>query len=185
MATVVLALGIAANTLVFSVIETTLLRPVPYDQPDALVLINERSPVSEREPVAFDDYRDWRPDTMAFEALAAGNSETFNLTGMGDPEQVSGSNVSAGLFEVLRVKPFLGRLFTEADDHPTAAPVVVITHACVAQPFPCGPRHPGPGDRARRGAAGHRRGAAAGCSLPGHRPSGRSLLAPRPDSHRT
>ena len=52
-ATVVLALGIAANTLVFSVIETTLLRPVPYDQPDALVLINERSPVSEREPVAF------------------------------------------------------------------------------------------------------------------------------------
>ena len=129
MATVVLALGIAANTLVFSVIETTLLRPVPYDQPDALVLINERSPVSEREPVAFEDYRDWRRDTMAFEALAAGNSETFNLTGMGDPEQVSGSNVSAGLFEVLRVKPFLGRLFTEADDHPTAAPVVVITHA--------------------------------------------------------
>ena len=128
-ATVVLALGIAANTLVFSVIETTLLRPVPYDQPDALVLINERSPVSEREPVAFDDYRDWRRDTMAFEALAAGNSETFNLTGMGDPEQVSGSNVSAGLFEVLRVKPFLGRLFTDADDHPTAAPVVVITHA--------------------------------------------------------
>jgi putative ABC transport system permease protein len=125
----VLALGIAANTLVFSVIERTLLRPVPYEDPDAVVLINERSPVSEREPVAFEDYRDWRRDTTAFEALAAGNSETFNLTGMGDPEQVSGSNVSAALFDVLRVKPFLGRLFTEEDDHSTAAPVVVITHA--------------------------------------------------------
>lgn len=128
-ATLVLALGIAANTLVFSVIETTLLRPVPYDAPNALVLINVRSPASEREPVAFEDYRDWRRDTTSFEALAAGNSETFNLTGMGDPEQVSGSNVSAALFDVLRVRPFLGRLFTEEDDHSTAAPVVVITHA--------------------------------------------------------
>ena len=71
------------NTAVFSVIETTLLRPVPYDAPEALVLINERSPVSERERVAFEDYRDWRRDTTAFEALAAANSETFNLTGMG------------------------------------------------------------------------------------------------------
>ena len=57
------------------------------------------------------------------------NSETFNLTGMGDPEQVSGSNVSSSLFGVLRVTPFLGRLFTEEDDHPTAAPVVVISYA--------------------------------------------------------
>ncbi len=125
----VLAVGIAANTLVFSVIERTLLHPVPFEAPDALVLINERTPVSEREPVAFEDYRDWRRDTTAFEVLAAGNSETFNLTGSGEPEQVSGSNVSATLFEVLRVKPLLGRLFTQEDDHPTAAPVVIITHA--------------------------------------------------------
>ena len=93
----------SANTLVFSVIETTLLRPVPYDAPDALVLINERSPVSEREQVAFEDYRDWRRDTTAFEALAAANNETFNLTGMGDPEQVSGSNVSAALFDCPKI----------------------------------------------------------------------------------
>ena len=85
--------------------------------------------MSEREAVAFEDYRDWRRDTTSFEALAATNSETFNLTGMGDPEQVSGSNVSSSLFGVLRVTPLLGRLFTEEDDHPTAAPVVVISYA--------------------------------------------------------
>ena len=120
-ATVVLGPGIAANTLVFSVIETTLLRPVPYDQPDALVPINEPLPVSEREPVAFDDYRDWRREHDGVRGARGRQQRDVQS----DRHGRSGAGVRVrmcpqGLFEVLRVKPFLGRLFTDADDgtHP-------------------------------------------------------------------
>ncbi len=125
----VLALGIAANTTVFSVVETVLLKPLPYHDAARLVIVNEvRTSRSALISVSYDDYRDWRDQTRdVFDEIAARNTETFNLTGMGGPEQVAGSNVSSALFAVLGVGPALGRVFTADDDRPGAAPVVVIT----------------------------------------------------------
>jgi hypothetical protein len=83
-----LALGIGSSTIVFSVVDPAFIRPVPYDDPDSLVLLNEQSPLASLSPVAYEDYLDWRRESTAFSALAAQNRETFNLTGMGDPQQV-------------------------------------------------------------------------------------------------
>ena len=107
-AVVALAIGIAGNTIIFSVVDAALLRPVPYDRPDRLVTVEEYSPQSDPGGASYDDYLDWRRDRGPFEDLAVGNWGTFNLTGPAGPEQVFGANVSPSLFSVLHVAPFTG-----------------------------------------------------------------------------
>ncbi len=126
-AVVALAIGIAGNTIIFSVVDAALLRALPYDRPDRLVSIEEYSPQSDPGGASYDDYLDWRGDRGPFEDLAVGNWGTFNLTGPAGPEQVFGANVSASLFRVLHVAPFMGRLFVDEDESSTAAPVVIVT----------------------------------------------------------
>jgi predicted permease len=122
-----LAIGIAGNVVIFTVVDAALLRPLPFDAPDALVVARAQTPASSDARVAYDDYLDWRRSGL-FEDLAAAGYEIFSLTGAGSPEQVYGSVASPSLFHVLRVTPFMGRLFTPDDDRPGSAAVAIITY---------------------------------------------------------
>ncbi len=127
-ATVALAVGIGANTIAFSIVDAALLEPPPFENPNALVVLNERSPRADVMSASYLDYVDWRTGNTVFDSLAVMGRETFNLIGTGDPAQVFGSHVSESLFDVLRVKPFAGRLLRADDDRPGAAPVVLLTY---------------------------------------------------------
>ena len=127
-AVVTLALGIGANTAIFSVVNAVLLKPLPYEQSDRLVLLLEHAETFGEESVAYPNYVDWRAQQTVFENLGVYNGGSYNLTGSGDAEQLSGANASADLLAALRVKPALGRLFTNDEDKLGAAPVVVLSH---------------------------------------------------------
>jgi putative ABC transport system permease protein len=127
-AVLALAIGLAAHTIVFSIVDAALLAPPPFEDPDAIVALGERSPQADSLPVSYPDYADWRGAASVFESIGAQDRETFNLTGSGDPVQVWGFNASASLFEVLKAKPLLGRLFTGDDDRPGAPMVAVLTY---------------------------------------------------------
>lgn len=124
-----LALGIGANTAIFSVINAVLLRPLPYADADRLVLLTEtlsEGPVG----VSYPNFVDFRSQNTVFENVAAvRHRESFNLTGAGDSERLQGRLVSANFLSTLGVQPILGRDFRPEDDQAGAAPVVVISHA--------------------------------------------------------
>ncbi len=128
-AVLTLALGIGANTAIFTVINTVLLRPLPYEQPDRLVVLMET--VSERPVgVSYPNFVDWRNQTTALENVAAVRTrESFNLTGAGESERLAGRLVSANFLTTLGVKPIRGRDFLAEEDQPGAKPVVIISHA--------------------------------------------------------
>lgn len=124
-----LALGIGANTAIFSVINAVLLRPLPYRDADRLVVLTET--IAERPiGVSYPNVVDWRNQHTVFENLAAVRErESFNLTGAGDSERLQGRLVSANFLSTLGVKPIRGRDFALEDDRQGAAPVVIISHA--------------------------------------------------------
>jgi putative ABC transport system permease protein len=128
-AVLTLALGIGANTAIFTVINTVLLRPLPYAQPDRLVVLTET--VAERPVgVSYPNFADWRNQTTALENVAAVRTrESFNLTGAGESERLAGRLVSANFLATLGVKPLRGRDFLPEEDQPGANPVVIISHA--------------------------------------------------------
>jgi putative ABC transport system permease protein len=130
-AVVALALGIGANTAIFSAVNAILLRPLPFDQPDRLVEVWESRPLQKRERTVVSpaEFIAWREQTQAFEHLAAVNYSLFNLTGEGEPEQIQGALVSASLFPMLGVEPLYGRYFLEEEDQPGKNRVAVISHA--------------------------------------------------------
>ena len=130
-AVVALALGIGANTAIFSVVNTVILRPFAYKDPDALVLLWQRHAKLadlERMWVAYPDFLDWREQNEVFENLAAFRTSSLNLTGGDLPEEVRMAMVSSDLFPVLGVEPLLGRTFFPEEDRPGAAPAVVLSH---------------------------------------------------------
>jgi predicted permease len=127
-AVLTLALGIGATSAIFSVVSGVLLRPLPYGQPDRIVVAMHRG----RFPVAPANYFDWRAQSRAYEATAAaqawGPQREATLTGRGRPEALRALRVTADLLAVLGVRPLLGRGFAPGDDQPGAAPVVVLSH---------------------------------------------------------
>ncbi len=127
-AVLTLALGIGANTAIFSVINGVLLRPLPYEQSDRLVLVNERSRQMDGMSISWPNYTDWRAQQRVFDGIAVYNRGNYNLTGTGEPEQLRAGQVTANLFSVLRVKPLVGRVFTADEDKPGGAPVVVLSY---------------------------------------------------------
>ncbi|MFL5616248.1 MAG: ABC transporter permease [Gemmatimonadaceae bacterium] len=126
-----LGLGIGANTAIFSVVNTVLLQPLAYRQPDRLVTINHfyqsEALNNLQAPVSAIGFRDYRDKTKSFAAVAVGTGWSANLTGTGDPERIPGSRVSGDFFRVLGVAPQLGRVFGRDEDEPGKNNVVVLS----------------------------------------------------------
>jgi putative ABC transport system permease protein len=129
-AVITLALGIGANTAIFSVINAVLLAPLPYEEPERLVGVWERQVISNenQQPVALPNLDDWKEQNQVFEELAITRGVTFNLTQGGETERITGARVSNNLYSLLRVKPVLGRAFTEAEGQPGAEAVAMISY---------------------------------------------------------
>src|SRR5689334_4175558 len=126
-AIVTLALGIGANTTIFSFVNGILLRSLPYPQPDRLVVLDETA-LKRGIPsmdVSYPNFLDWREQNRVFEDIAAYDGSSRALTGVGEPEQLRGAAVSHGLFEILRVSPLMGRTITEEEDRPNNNDVVL------------------------------------------------------------
>ena len=136
-----LALGIGANTAIFSVVNTVLLRALPYRSPSALVSIEHFYPSlnNMEAPVSARGYRDYRDKTKSFESVAVESQFGANLTGSGDPERVPGVRVSGDWFHVLGVAPILGRALTRDDDVPGHEHVVVLSHGVWTRLFAASP----------------------------------------------
>ena len=123
-----LALGIGANTAIFSFANGILLRPLPYPQSDRLAVIDETSRHGEElSPVSYANFVDWREQNTAFEGIAVHfGTSRFGLSGAGEPVEIRGSRISYGLLEILRVSPILGRTFTADEDRPEQDAVAII-----------------------------------------------------------
>ncbi len=128
-AVITLALGIGANTAIFSVIYAVLLKPLPYPDPDRITILTESDISQPAISVSFPDYVDWKRDNTVFEQLAVARRESFNLSGLQDraPEQVSGAIVTANFFKVVGLAPQLGRTFTEEEDRVGGPLLAVIS----------------------------------------------------------
>jgi len=127
-AVVTLSLGIGANTAIFTVVNPLLLRPLPYAEPERLVLLSEKTREGERHSASYPNYADWRSRAESFEGMAIGWSDTFTLTGGDRAVRVPGYAVNWNFFPLLRVQPQLGRMFTEADDRYGAPRTVLVSH---------------------------------------------------------
>jgi putative ABC transport system permease protein len=127
-AVIALALGIGANTAIFSVVNAVLLRPLPYEESDRLVFLSERSQQMDGMSISYPNFTDWREQNQAFESIAVYNRGSYNLTGVGNPERLLASQSSANLFSILKVNPVRGRVFTNDEDKPGAASVVVLSY---------------------------------------------------------
>jgi putative ABC transport system permease protein len=127
-AVLTLALGIGANTALFSIVNAVLLRPLPYQAPERLVIVQERFSAG-GITVSYPNFADWQTQQTAFEGISAvrGN-ESFNLTGAGEPERLSGRLVSAAFLSTLSVKLQLGRDFLPEEDQAGAAPAVILSY---------------------------------------------------------
>jgi putative ABC transport system permease protein len=123
-----LALGIGANTAIFSVVDAVLLRPLPYPESDRLVFLNETSKSMDEISISYPNFADWRNQNHVFENIGVYNRGSYNLTGVGEAERIVTGQVSADMFAALRANPAMGRLFTNDEDKPGAAPVVVLSY---------------------------------------------------------
>jgi len=128
-AVLTLALGIGANTAIFSVVDQLLLRPLPYPGAERLVMLWEVTPDgTHQNTVSFANFLFWRRETRSFAGMAAFSDQRVNLTGLGEPEEVSLQLATAELFQVLGFKPILGRGFTPEEMLPDGPRVVVVGH---------------------------------------------------------
>jgi predicted permease len=130
-AVLTLAIGIGASTAIFSVVDTVLLRPLPYREPEKLVLVSETLPGMSTDEIGVSagEYQDYRDRNRSFSQVAAYESAGFNLTGAGQPLRVNAAALSASAFALLGVSPELGRGFTVEEDRYGSGSVVVLSHA--------------------------------------------------------
>src|SRR5512133_1226213 len=128
-AVLTLALGIGANTAIFSIINSVLLRPVPYPNSARVMVLNEFSGPGQEFSVALPDYFDWNKEANSFAHLACTHKESRNLSGIPgrDPERVSCASVTRNFFNIVGLPPEIGRTFGEDEDKVGAPPVVVIS----------------------------------------------------------
>ena len=135
-AVLTLALGIGANTAIFSVVNAVALRPLPYPHSDRLVWIAEVIPAIKAELATGGDYVDWKDQSRSLDAITAFDEQaSFNLTGRGTPARVRGAQVTASFFATLGAGPQLGRGFTAEEDQPNGRKVVILTHPFWQQYF--------------------------------------------------
>jgi len=128
-AVLTLALGIGANTALFSVVNSVLLNPLPYPNPGRLVVVAEKAPPFDESSIAYPNFLDWVRMNHTFDALAAYRQANFNLTGSGEAQHLKAMQVSASFFSLLGAKPLIGRDFTPNEDVKGAAPVALLSEA--------------------------------------------------------
>ena len=132
LAVITLALGIGANTAIFSVVDATLLRPLPFKDPERVVMLWGFLPkmalTADQLPGSSGNFVSLREQNHTLENLAAFRSWSWQSTGGGEPELLRGARVSADFFAAVGVSPALGRPFTPEEDLPNRAPVAIISH---------------------------------------------------------
>ena len=140
-AVAILALGIGANSLIFSVINTVMLRPLPYEDPNTIVRIWEHNIQKgyPRFPVSVPNFFDWREQNEVFEDLAAFYATDVTLSGLDQAEQQTAAFVSPSLFKLLRVEAALGRTFVATEEHPGRDDVAVMSHRLWQRTFGADP----------------------------------------------
>ena len=124
-----LALGIGANTAIFSVLYGILLRPLPYKDASRLIVLHETTPKVGTVSVSYPDFLDWRAQNTAFSQMAAVNSIGFNLSGINQPENVTGQAVSANFLSMFGMHPLLGRDFDASEEKAGTAAVVLLSYS--------------------------------------------------------
>ncbi len=134
-AVLTLALGIGANTALFSIVNGVLLSPLPYEQPDRLVALYSKTAEFKYSSISYPNFLDWQRYNTTFTAIGAFRSETFNLTGMGDAERLHGNMVSSTFFTILGVRPIAGRGFSEDEDRLGGAPNTLIGEGLAKRKF--------------------------------------------------
>jgi putative ABC transport system permease protein len=132
-----MALTIGANTAIFSVVNSVLIRPLPFTAPDRLMQVNEKNDKLNLSSFASSilNYLSWKEQTRSFQELGAIGNGIYTLTGKGDPEQLGGATISPSLLPILGVHPLQGRNFAEGDDRPGAAPIALVSEAFVRHHF--------------------------------------------------
>ena len=126
-AVLTLALGIGANTAIFSLVEGVVLTALPYPRPDRLVMVLESRPSVKQLDISYPDFQDWQHGVHSFEQMAALTWRNYDLTAPGTSEHLDGMEVSSGFFGTLGVKLGLGREFSPSEDRPNAAQAVIIS----------------------------------------------------------
>jgi len=134
-AIITLALAIGANTAIFSVVSALLLRPLPYDRAEQLVLLGEKSTEGKRIPASYPNYEDWRARAQSFTGMASSRGLVFTLTGVDSPQRLNGRMVNWNFFQLLGVNAQRGRLFEAADDHFGAARTAMLSHGLWQERF--------------------------------------------------
>ena len=127
-AILVVALGVGANTAVFTVTDFVLIRPLPFSEPERLVKLYERLPGYSRMELSPVTFRDWKRMSHSFEAMGAYVSTSVNLVGQGDPERLEASSVSSEVFPLLGIQPLAGRLFNSTDDRIDSPGTVLLSY---------------------------------------------------------
>lgn len=135
-----LALGIGANTAIFSIVDHLLLRPLPYPDGEALVAVYEAAFGRARASVSPANWLDWQRESRSFESLAAWNAYRATLTGQGEPEVLNAQAVSAEFLSLVRIAPLIGRSFAPEEDRPRGKPVVILSYRLWQRKFGGDPR---------------------------------------------
>src|SRR4030095_4224471 len=134
-ALVTLMLGIGANTAIFSVVKAVVLNPLPYEDPERIVVLWEVNPDGALDRVSIPTFEDWKADAQSLESIAAYRHVDFTFVGSGDPKNVSGLKATPELFAVLKTRPHVGRTFTRDEAVLGADRVVVLSDGFAKRAF--------------------------------------------------
>jgi putative ABC transport system permease protein len=134
-----LALGIGANTAIFTFVDAILLKPLPYQDADRIVRVLEKPPMFERNGISTLNFLDWQKDNTVFDYMAAQTGGSVTLTGTSEPVQLRGARVSAHFFDIFKIRPALGRTFLPDEDQPGKEQVVVLSHVLWVNQFGADP----------------------------------------------
>ena len=138
-AVLTLALGIGANTAIFSVVQGVVLAPLPYPQPDRLLMVMESRPGLNQTGISYPDFQDWHKSSLSFAQMAALTSRSYDLTAPGTSEHLDGLEVTSGFFATLGVNLVRGQEFSPSEDRPHGAETVVISDRLWRERFASNP----------------------------------------------
>jgi predicted permease len=134
-----LALGIGANTAMFSVVDKVLLEPLPFPQPERLVSLHASKPNFEKGAISYPNFLDWQKQNHSFSRVAVYRSTDMGLTGMGEAERIRAEYITSDFFPLLGVKPVIGRTFAQSEDRIGGAPIVLISEGLWRRKFGSSP----------------------------------------------